>query len=142
MPQPADIALADQADAAEAHLTRILDRTAPALLGTDTTDAEPAPWLAARLDAFAEGIATGAVQLCAHLEHAGPQPAFGMLGLPRLGCLACVTQLAPAENEDYHCDRCGDVIELMEPAIANLGTIALVIVLCDHCATARRYETA
>jgi hypothetical protein len=143
MPQPADIAFADQADAAEAHLARILDRTAPALLGTDTDFSEPEPWLSARLDGFAAGIASGAVQLCDHLEHgAGPRPAFGILGRPRLACTACLSELGPDADEDYHCDRCGKAVDLMEPAIATLGAVALVIVLCDRCATARRDETA
>jgi hypothetical protein len=138
MTQPADIARADQADAAHEHLARILERTAPALLGTDTTDTEPEPWLAARMDAFADRIEAGAVQLCTHLEHAtAPMPAFGILGIPRLACTACVTQLGPTEHADYRCDRCNQPTTVMEPAIATLDTIALVIVLCDLCADDR-----
>ena len=130
--------LQDQTDAARAHLNRIVDRTAPALLGTDTRDTEPAPWLAARLDAFLDGIESGAVQLCAHLEHAtGPRPAFAILGRNNLACPACAPTLAPAAGEDYHCDHCGQPADLMEPSIATLGNAAILIVLCDTCATAR-----
>lgn len=132
MPQPAVIAFDDQADAAEADLSRILERTAAGLLGNDTHSEQPAPWLTAKLDAFAAAVDTGAVQLCEHLADAtAPRPAFGILGSPRLTCPACASRLGP--DEDVRCDRCGRAAELMEPAIANLGTIALLILVCDPC---------
>ena len=138
MAQPADTAHADQADAAHEHLARILERTAPALLGNDTSDTEPEPWLSARIDAFLERIEHDAVQLCAHLARAtAPMPAFGILGIPRLACTVCVSTLGPTEHADYQCDRCNQPTTVMEPAIATLDTIALVIVLCDLCADDR-----
>jgi hypothetical protein len=134
MTHPADIAFTDQAKAAEADLARILDRTAPDVLGHDAYDAAPARWLTARIDAFATAVQDGTVQLCAHLEHAtAPLPAFGILGALRLACRACAGDLTPAG--DALCDRCGQPADLAEPAIANLGTIALLILQCDPCAT-------
>jgi len=135
MTHPADIAFHDQADAAEAELSRIIAHAAPDVLGDDAYDAAPAPWLTARLDAFAAAVEDGSVQLCEHLEHAtAPLPAFGILGTLRLACLACANTLGP--TEDVLCDHCGQATDLVEPAIVNLGTIALLILQCDPCATA------
>jgi hypothetical protein len=134
MPHPADIAFTDQADAAEAHLSRILDHTAAGLLGDDHRTEDIAPWLAHRLGEFAAELANREMQLCEHLANAtAPHPAFGILGADRLACPACARALTPAG--DVLCARCGQPTELMEPALVNLGTIALLVLTCDPCAT-------
>jgi hypothetical protein len=133
MPQPAEIAFNDQADAARAHLARILERTAPGLLGEYHRNTEITPWLLPHLGAFAVDLANGSVQLCEHLARAtSPHPAFGILGTPRLACPACVRALTPAA--DLRCDRCGNPADEFEPALAEFGTIALVVLQCDTCA--------
>lgn len=137
MPQPGELAFDDQADAAQAHLARILEHTADGLLGDDHSTEAPGPWLSARLDAYMAEVDAGAAQLCEHLAEAtAPRPAFGILGSPRLVCSACARELIPAR--EICCARCGEPAEQMEPALANLGTIALLILLCDPCA---RHET-
>jgi hypothetical protein len=136
MPHPADIAFNDQADAAEAELSRILDRTTPALLGDQARDEEPAPWLVAKLDQFVTGVESGTVQLCQHLANAtSPRPAFGVLGLGRLHCMQCLSAIRPEDGTDYPCDHCGQSAELAAPAIFNFGTVALLILECDPCAS-------
>jgi len=136
MTHPSDIAFNDQADAAEADLSRILAATAPQLLGDQAQDEEPAPWLTARLDQFMTGVEAGTVQLCEHLAHAtGPRPAFGVLGLNRLGCTQCLHAIRPEDGADYPCDRCGQQADLVAPGIVHLGTVALLILECDPCAS-------
>lgn len=129
------VAFNDQADAAEADLARILERTASGLLGDDHRSEDTEPWLTARLDAFTTAVDHGAVQLCEHLAEAtAPRPAFGILGTNRLACPACASSLSP--DGEVRCARCGQPADLMEPALVNLGTIALLVLLCDPCATA------
>lgn len=134
MPHPADIAFNDQADAAEADLARILNATTPYLLGDQTHDEEPAPWLVAKLGQFVAELGSGTVQLCEHLAHAtSPRPAFGILGLDLIGCPTCLHAIQPQDGTDYPCSRCGQPAELMEPAVYTLGTIGLLILQCDPC---------
>lgn len=141
MPHPSAVAFDDQADAAEAELARTIERIAPHLLG-DSYDETPAPWLTARLDAYAAGVDDGAVQLCPHLRRATtPLPAYGALSLDRLVCRACLPTLKPADHRGDRCDRCGHGAEMVEPAIANLGTIALLVIQCDPCARLREPHT-
>lgn len=130
MTQPHAVAFDDQADAAETHLARILEHAAPVLLGEDNHTETPAAWLTARLDQFTAAVDTGHVALCTHLAQAtAPQPAFGILGADQLTCPAC----AAALPDHVPCARCGAPIEQAEPAIANLGTIALLVLTCDPC---------
>lgn len=130
----ADIALADQFQAAEAHLERILKAAAPSIGLTE--EATPGPWLANRLDQFADDLFGGKVTTCQHLIGAdnGPRPAFGILGGgPGLVvCRRCMHRLTA--DQPLGCDRCG--IEAPEFALATvqLGNLALLIVQCGDCA--------
>lgn len=143
MPHLHAVAFDDQADAAERELSRTIEAIAPQLLG-ESHDAAPEPWLTARLDGFAAGVEHGAVQLCWHLQNAAtPRPAYGVLSLNRLVCRECLPTLIP-KGEHLRCDRCdrcGRPADIVEPALANLGTIALLILQCDPCAQLRPAHT-
>jgi hypothetical protein len=133
---PADIAFADQIQAAEDHLASILAQTAPRLGLTYET--APSPWLTARIEQFAEDILTGHVQVCDHLARpASPQPAFGVFGdgPGRLACLQCARTLTPTDpTASIHCDHCGVPMDDVGLVLVEVGAVALLIMLCDPCA--------
>lgn len=66
-------ALADQIEAAEAHLERILHHAAPEL-GMTFHDETPTGWLAERISAFAADLLGGRLECCEHLTSGGPAP--------------------------------------------------------------------
>jgi hypothetical protein len=136
----ADTALADQFQAAEAHLERILKAAAPAI-GL-TREATPTPWLAARLDTFADDLFGGRVTTCHHLTAAhGPAPAFGVLnGGPGLVvCRRCMHRLTG--DETLSCDRCAAQVPEFALCTVQLGNLALLIVLCGECDQLDESET-
>lgn len=127
------IALADQIEAAEADLSRILDRAAPAF---DMTfhDETPTGWLAERITAFAADVLSGALECCEHLT-SGPRPAFAALAAPGLVvCQQCTRLLVGDPDAELPCDRCGGTGPEAQLTAANLGTVVLLIVECDQCA--------
>jgi len=136
MTHPADIAFADQLQAAEDHLASILARTAPRLGLTEETS--PSPWLSDRIEQFAEDILNGNVDVCEHLARpANPQPAFGVFGNGpgRLACLQCSRTLTPADpNAPIHCDHCATPMDDTGLVLVEVGAVALLVMLCDPCA--------
>ena len=136
MTHPADIAFADQLQAAEDHLAAILARTAPRLGLTEETS--PSPWLSDRIEQFAEDILSGDVRVCEHLaQPISPQPALGVFGNGpgRLACLHCVRTLMPTgPRTPIHCDHCGAPMDDAGPVLVEVGPVALLVLLCDPCA--------
>jgi hypothetical protein len=133
---PADIAFADQIQAAEDHLASILAQTALRLGLTHETG--PSEWLSDRIEQFANHILSGAVGLCDHLARpASPQPAIGVFsdGPGRLACLQCARTLTPTDpHAPIHCDRCGTPMDDAGLVLVEVGAVALLVMLCDPCA--------
>ena len=125
-------ALSDQLQAAETHLTRILDRAAPSV-GMTTDTGPVGPWLAERIEQFAEQADTGALVGCTHLDH-GPAAAFAALSAPGLlVCHQCTARLVGDPDTEMQCDRCGHLADEFDLTAVSLGAIALLVVLCGPC---------
>lgn len=133
---PADIALADQLQAAEDELARILAVSAPRLGLTEETS--PSPWLLDRIDQFSDDILSGDVLLCEHLARpASPRPAFGVFGdgPGRLACAQCARSLVPTDpRAPIPCDHCGRALNDAGLVLVEIGAVALLVMLCDPCA--------
>lgn len=137
----ADIALADQFQAAEDDLERILKASAPSIGMTE--EAEPGPWLAARLDHFADDALADRVTTCEHLHPGnGPRPAFGMLhgGPGLIVCQDCMHRLTPPRP--LTCDQCTAATDEFHLATVQMGTVALLILRCTPCAESDDSEPA
>ncbi|MGH3414881.1 MAG: hypothetical protein ACRDVE_18960 [Actinocrinis sp.] len=127
-------ALVDQIEAAEADLERILNRAAPAF-SMDFHEEIPTGWLAERIDQFVRDLLTDRLECCEHLTR-GPRPAFAALATPGLVvCQLCTKRLVGDPDAELPCDRCGGNGPEAQLTAANLGTVVLLIVECDHCAS-------
>lgn len=126
-------ALADQHQAAERHLTRILARKAPSI-GMTADTGPVGPWLAAQVERFADQAVSGELFTCEHLEN-GPAAAFAALSTPGLiVCHQCTDRLVGDRDADMLCDRCERPAEEFEFTTVTLGAVGLMVAVCGSCA--------
>jgi hypothetical protein len=119
-------ALADQADAAAVHGTRILAAMARAFGGTPAYRVPP-PLIREVAERFPRLAAAGQVEPCPHLSPAAPEPTFWYAWDPgRLRCARCLATAPDIADsgEDQRCDYCRRSTETIHPETVQLPALA------------------
>lgn len=140
MPYTSDsVARADQAEAAERDLSRVLETTAQAV-GLTAEQAAPSRWLTEQLGRFIRDLATGRVRACEHLA-GGPRPGFATLSTPGLVVCQLCHDLLFADDTDRVCDHCHQPAADLYVTAVQLGRVALLVIECPTCLNPTTHDT-